>query len=365
MPELHSSHPSRRTAPPQEPGVPASRRRPFRSASLTALAVGVTAILLLPAVPAAAATTTADTTPPTTPGPITVVDISETDVTLTWAASTDDVGVAGYEVAQLQSDYILIKRTPTNEITIDGLYPSVTYQFWAYAYDAAGNRSTSNPSLRLTMPPGDAQPPSTPTGLTATTIGTDSVTLLWTRSTDNVYVAWYEVLRIHPDGTTTPVATAPQHPPTGPTARVGGLQPGTSYTFAVRAHDDAGNASAVSTPLTVVTTPNTASCAVNYQVTNQWPGAFQAQLTIRNLGPTTIDGWTLSWTHSGDERIGQLWGAEPVDLVGPDVTVRNTSWNSRISAGGSTQLGFLGFANGGSPAPTGFRLNGGTCAIAG
>jgi len=105
------------------------------------------------------------------------------------------------------------------------------------------------------MPPGDDQPPTAPSALTATTIGTDSVTLRWQPSADNVYVAWYEVLRVNPDGSTTPVATAPQHPPTGPTARVGALQPQTAYTFVVRAHDDAGNTSPPTEPLTVRTQP--------------------------------------------------------------------------------------------------------------
>ncbi|MGC4866315.1 hypothetical protein ACLQ3B_12890 [Micromonospora sp. DT53] len=33
-----------------------------------------------------------------------------------------------------------------------------------WALDAAGNSSVSNPTLRLTMPPGDDQPPGAPGG---------------------------------------------------------------------------------------------------------------------------------------------------------------------------------------------------------
>lgn len=289
--------------------------------------------------------------------------ISTTSVTLTWTASTDDVGVTGYEVAQLHTDYILMRTTSDNGITIDGLRPSNTYQFWVYARDAAGNRSPSSPGLRLTMPPGDDQPPTAPANPVATQIGTDSVTLRWQPSTDNVYVAWYEVLRIHPDGSTTRVATAPQHPPTGPTARVGGLTAGTTYTFAVRAHDDAGNTSAMSDAVTVTTATATPSCEVAFQLQQNWPGAFQTQLTIRNLSPKLVDGWTLRWVFPGDQRIGQLWGAEPVDIVGPDVTVRNASWNSRIEPGGSTQLGFIGSYTASNAPPTAFVLNGVACAV--
>ncbi|WP_326551219.1 fibronectin type III domain-containing protein [Micromonospora sp. NBC_01813] len=341
------------------------RRRPGRlirplGVTLTAVLLG---LILWPT--AATAETAADTVPPTTPGIPTVVAISTTGVTLTWTAATDNVGVTGYEVAQRHTDYILIRNASGNQITIDGLVPSYTYQFSVSARDAAGNRSPFGPTLRLTMPPGDGQPPTAPANPVATEVGTDSVTLRWTPSTDNVYVGWYEVLRVHPDGSTTRVATAPQHPPTGPTARVSGLTAGTTYTFVVRAHDDAGNASPLSDPLTVTTLPSTDTCEVAYQVQHSWPGAFQTQVTIRNLSPKTIDGWTLSWTFSGDQRIGQLWGAEPVDIVGPDITVRNASWTSRIESGGSIQFGFIGSQSTSNTPPTGFVLNGVDCAAAG
>ncbi|WFE25239.1 cellulose binding domain-containing protein [Solwaraspora sp. WMMD791] len=334
------------------------RRRPARP--LGTLLAAVLLGLALPAATASAATA-ADTEAPTAPGAPTVAAISPDQVTLTWTAATDNVAVTGYEVAQLHTDYVIVTTTPVNEITVVGLQPSRTYQFWVAARDAAGNRSPSSPSLRLTMPPGDDQAPTAPTGLTATQTGADAVTLRWQPSTDNVYVAWYEVLRLHPDGSTTRVATAPQHPPTGPTARVGGLQPGTSYTFAVRAHDDAGNSSPLSAPLTVTTTPVAPACEVAYQVINHWPGALQAQLDVRNLAAEPIDGWTLSWTWPGDHRIAYLWGAEPVDLTPPDFTVRNYQWNRLIAPGGSVQLGFMVTAATATTAPTDFTLNGAKC----
>ncbi|MFY1697478.1 cellulose binding domain-containing protein [Solwaraspora sp. WMMA2101] len=351
------------TVPPPPSDRAAHRDGSRRPRAARRLGVLLAAVLLGPALPAASASaaTGADTEAPTTPGAPTVAAISTDQVTLTWTAATDDVAVTGYEIAQMQADYIIIKTSPVNEITIVGLQPSRTYQFWVAARDAAGNRSPTSPGLRLTMPPGDDQAPTAPTGLTATQTGTDAVTLRWQPSTDNVYVAWYEVLRVHPDGSTTRVATAPQHPPTGPTARVGGLQPGTSYTFAVRAHDDAGNSSPLSAPLTVTTTPVAPTCEVAHQVINHWPGAFQAQLDVRNLAAEPIDGWTLSWTMPDDQQIAYLWGAEPVDLTPPDVTVRNYQWNRLIAPGGSVQLGFVVTGASTTTAPTGFTLNGAKC----
>ncbi|MBQ0991997.1 hypothetical protein KBX08_18135 [Micromonospora sp. H61] len=47
-----------------------------------------------------------------------------------------------------------------------------------WALDAAGNSSVSNPTLRLTMPPGDDQPPSAPGQPVAYDVG---ATVVWLR----------------------------------------------------------------------------------------------------------------------------------------------------------------------------------------
>ena len=306
----------------------------------------------------------ADTAAPSIPGPIEVAEITTTEVTLTWAASTDNVGVARYAVQHVYTDVAMLHSTPTNSITIANLRPSATYTFSVRALDAAGNSSLSTPSLRLTMPPGDDQAPTVPLNPVPTTIGDTSVTLSWGRSTDNVYVALYEVLRIEASGNTV-VGHAPQHPPTGPTARVTGLTPGTAYTFAVRARDDAGNYSALSDPVTVLTMGSPAAgCAVTYRVINEWRGAFQAEVTIRNTGPVAVDGWTLGWTFPSGQTIQYLWGAVLVIGNGSGVTVRNASWNPRIPVGGTVSFGFGGSHTGANPPPTAFALNGAICGTA-
>ena len=37
-----------------------------------------------------------------------------------------------------------------------------------------------------------------------------------------------------------------------------------------------------------------ASCAVDYSVTSQWQGGFQAAVTVTNAG-AAVDGWTLTF----------------------------------------------------------------------
>jgi hypothetical protein len=90
---------------------------------------------------------------------------------------------------------------------------------------------------------GDTQAPTTPTGLTAGTTTGTSAALTWSAATDNVGVAGYDVLR---DGTSVATSATPSYTDTG-------LTPDTSYSYAVRARDAAGNLSSPSTPITVKT----------------------------------------------------------------------------------------------------------------
>ena len=80
---------------------------------------------------------------------------------------------------------------------------------------------------------GDTQAPTTPAGLTAGTTTATSAALMWSAATDNVGVAGYDILR---DGTAVATSTTPSYTDNG-------LTPDTSYSYAVRARDAAGNLS--------------------------------------------------------------------------------------------------------------------------
>ncbi|MBE8520984.1 discoidin domain-containing protein [Amycolatopsis sp. H6(2020)] len=95
---------------------------------------------------------------------------------------------------------------------------------------------------------GDTQAPSTPAGLTAGTATATSVPLTWGAATDNVGVTGYDILR---NGTAVATSATTSYTDTG-------LTPATSYTYAVRARDAAGNTSTVSTPITVKTAAGSA-----------------------------------------------------------------------------------------------------------
>jgi Cellulose binding domain/Fibronectin type III domain len=86
-------------------------------------------------------------TPPTTPGTPVASAITSTGATLTWTASTDSAGVAGYDV--LNASNTVIASTTTNTVTLSGLTPSTQYVLRVRARDAAGD--TSAPSAAVTF----------------------------------------------------------------------------------------------------------------------------------------------------------------------------------------------------------------------
>ncbi len=80
----------------------------------------------------------ADTTPPSNPTNLTVSNEQDTQVTLSWNASSDNVGVTAYEVFV---DGVSIGTTTANPVDITGLTACTSYNFGIRALDAAGNAS--------------------------------------------------------------------------------------------------------------------------------------------------------------------------------------------------------------------------------
>lgn len=101
------------------------------------------------------------------------------------------------------------------------------------------------------------------------------------------------------------------------------------------------------------------TCSITYRVTTQWNVGFQAEVTIANSGPA-INGWTVTWAFPGTQSIYELWNGT-VTQSGPNVTVRNASYNANIPTGGSVTFGFNANWSGSNPPPTSFALNGVVC----
>ncbi|MGZ4412150.1 MAG: fibronectin type III domain-containing protein, partial [Gaiellaceae bacterium] len=178
-----------------------------------------------------------DTAPPSVPTGLHATTLGQTSLTLVWNPSTDNIGVAGYN---LYNGSMQIGHTAGGtSYGVTGLTCATNYVFWVAATDAAGNisaaASVSTKTAACTPAPSgpDTTPPSTPTKLSVTSVGQSTVALSWTASTDNLGVAGYNVFQ----GSSKAGSTA------GTTYTVSGLACGTTYTLSVQAFDTAGNVS--------------------------------------------------------------------------------------------------------------------------
>ena len=89
-----------------------------------------------------------DTTPPSVPGNLSAVAVSSTQINLSWSASTDNVGVAGYRIYRGGSQ--IAQATSGANYSNTGLAPSTQYSYTVAAYDAAGNVSAQSASASAT-----------------------------------------------------------------------------------------------------------------------------------------------------------------------------------------------------------------------
>lgn len=184
-----------------------------------------------------------DSQAPSVPGGLSASANSSSQITVSWSASTDNVGVTGYVVERCGgsgcSNFSQV-ATPSGTTLVDtGLAASTSYSYRVRAKDASNNMSGYSSTATATTQSGvDSQPPSQPTSLTATP-GTTTMQLSWTASTDNVGVTSYIIERCQGACTSyTQIGTT-----SGTTYNDSGLLAGVTYGYRVRAVDGAGNSS--------------------------------------------------------------------------------------------------------------------------
>ncbi|MEV4547103.1 glycosyl hydrolase family 18 protein [Nonomuraea wenchangensis] len=214
-----------------------------------------------------------DTTAPSVPGNLRSTGVTSNSVSLAWNASTDNVGVTGYEVYRGAT---LVTTVTGTTYTDTGLTASTAYTYTVRARDAAGNRSAASAAVTATTSNGggtDTTAPSVPGNLRSTGVTSSSVSLAWNASTDNVGVTGYEVYR---GSTMVTTVTGTSHTDTG-------LAANTAYTYTVRARDAAGNRSAASAAVTATTSNGGGgggNKVLGYFV--QW-GVYQRGYHVKNI----------------------------------------------------------------------------------
>jgi chitodextrinase len=204
-----------------------------------------------------------DKTAPTTPANLMVTAITETTITLSWNAASDNSGKFSYRLKinnlgnSVYNSLATISQSQTT-YTARYLATNSSYSFAIYAVDDAGNRSAdSNVANAKTL--ADTTPPAAPV-LQAAAIAPSQVQLTWTRTSDNVANNCCNYsFKVNGNTITQNInwATAPADKLS---VIIRHLTPGTNYSFNVSVSDWSGNSAAsntaqASTPPSSDTTP--------------------------------------------------------------------------------------------------------------
>ena len=190
-----------------------------------------------------------------TPAPAMVQAQGLTDSTaqVLWSPVT---GASSYDVYRDATHVgVAVTSTLFNDT---GLAANTTYTYSVTATVSGIASAATGADPATTQAAPDTTAPTwtgSPPALTASSVTSNSVTLTWSRATDNVEVLGYRILRGQDPTTPTVIATQD----VGLTYKVTNLKANTAYTFRVEALDAAFNvSSALSTPITTPTATDTA-----------------------------------------------------------------------------------------------------------
>jgi hypothetical protein len=204
---------------------------------------------------AVSATTQAaeDASSPSQPGAITVSNITSSSAQLTWASSSDNVGVLGYRIlrgaaSDPLSALVQIATTEgTASYTAINLKANTAYEFAAFAIDAGNNHSSARTVTFTTASSSDTTAPAAPSSssVSAKIFSSSRIDLVWSTSTSSD-VSGYQIFR---NGT----LVGEVYLPLRRYYSDNGLAASTTYSYQIRAIDSAGNVSALTTPRNATT----------------------------------------------------------------------------------------------------------------
>ncbi|RDD80605.1 chitinase [Dyella tabacisoli] len=218
--------------------------------------------------------TSGDTTPPSVPQGLASTAQTSSSISLSWTASTDNPGgsgVAGYDIYRGGN---LVGSSTATSYTDSGLSSNTSYSYTVRARDVAGNASAQSTAITAKTS-ADTTPPSVPQGLVSTAQTSSTISLSWAASTDNAGgsgVAGYDIYR---GGSLVGSSTTTSYTDTG-------LSANTSYSYTVRARDNAGNASAQSSAITAKTSTGGTSSARVLGYFTQW-GIYARNYQVKNI----------------------------------------------------------------------------------
>jgi chitodextrinase len=262
-----------------------------------------------------AATVTTSDGAPTAPTGLTATTISSSQISLSWTASTDNVGVTGYRVYRAGAQ---IATSSTTSYSDTGLTASTLYSYTVAAYDAAGNVSPQSASASATTQGATVIPGSAtvPGAITAPNPTLNNITIEWEISgdTDNNGVvsvryrrlgdgAWSQgmPLRRVPSGASQYWIMKNKH-----SGSILDLQPNTTYEIELSLYDPNGGSTTRTTTVTTRPVPvPMAGAPIKIVTPSTWAAvAVGAQPgDILDLAPGTYAGFTFPRNGSSGQPI--------------------------------------------------------------
>ena len=255
-----------------------------------------------------------DAQAPTAPGSLQAAPAAGA-VNLSWNASTDNVGVAGYDVYRSTTSGFVpavanrVGQTVGLTYSDQGMSAG-TYYYLVRARDAVGNYSNPSNQAAATVTV-DSTPPGTTPGLAVTYTGPGKISLAWGAATDNVGVSDYRVERCLGSSCSSFVQLGTS---SGTTFDNLGLAAGTTYQYRVRAEDARGNLGGYSLVVSATTS------AASGGLVGAWGFNESAGTTASDVSGFANNG-TLSnatWTAQGKLGAGLAFNGTSAELAVAD-----------------------------------------------
>ncbi len=221
--------------------------------------------------------------PPVAPSDLVATTVDHQQIDLAWTDNSDDE--TGFKVERKlepSGAFTLIATLGANVTKYynTGLQPGTTYSYRVSSYNAAGDSPASNEATATTAA---ATTPTPPSDLAATAADHQRIDLTWTDNSDDE-IGFRIERKTEPSGTfaviTTVGANVTKYYNTG-------LQPGTTYTYRIRAYNGVGNS-----PYS-----NEATAATDIAT----PPAAPSDLDATALSQVLIQ---LTWTDNSSDETG-------------------------------------------------------------